>query len=186
MRLPDDVLRRRTQRVGQQADRVRQRDVDLRARRGVGPPQQLADLLAVRKRRDPVLLQDSFHKPPVLLGDHRLELLQELVGLGDVGTRVRGRHHDVHAVGLAVDVLVDPRELLLELLRREPQRAEHAEPAGARHRRRHLLVHGEGVDRMLDPELVGQRRSDGHTVSLSELFSGAPSECRCCRGNAAA
>ena len=40
-----------------------------------------------------------------------------------------GRHDDVHAVGLAVDVRIDPAQLLFELLRCECHPAEHAEPA---------------------------------------------------------
>ena len=141
-----------------------QRHVDLRPRRGVGPPEQLPHRLAVGQRRHAVLREHPLHERAVLLRDHRLELLDELLRIVDPGARVRGGHHDVDTVWLAVDVLVHPRQLLVQLLRREPQRAEHAEAAGARDLGRHLLVHGERVDGMLDPELLGQRRSDAHVT----------------------
>ena len=65
------------------------------------------------------------------------------------------RHDDVDAVRLAVDVLVDPVELDLELLGRERERAEHAEPAGLAHRGDDVAAVAEGEDRELDPEHLG-------------------------------
>ena len=79
------------------------------------------------------------------------------------------RHDDVDAVGLAVDVLVDPVQLDLELLGREGERAEHAEAAGLAHRGDDVAAVAEGEDRELDAELVADRcthgrplRSDGY------------------------
>ena len=66
------------------------------------------------------------------------------------------RHHDVDAVGPAVHVLVDPVQLELELLGRERERAEHAHAAGVGDRRDHVAAVGEGEDRVLDPEHVGE------------------------------
>jgi hypothetical protein len=70
----------------------------------------------------------------VLLGDHRLEVRElGLVppALPDVGHR----HDDVGAVRLAVDVLVDPVELDIELVGCVGQRTQHPEATGAAHRR---------------------------------------------------
>ena len=39
----------------------------------------------------------------------------------------------------------------------EPHAAEHAQPAGPRHRRRDVLGRGEREDRVLDPELIADR-----------------------------
>ena len=69
------------------------------------------------------------------------------------------RHHGVDAVGLAVDVLVDPVELDLELLGAEADGAEHAEAAGLAHRGDDVAAVREREDRVLDPEHVTQRGS---------------------------
>ena len=67
-----------------------------------------------------------------------------------------GGHDDVDAVRLAVDVLVDPRQLDLELLGGERERAEHAEAAGLRDRGDDVAAVREGEDGELDVELVAE------------------------------
>ena len=65
----------------------------------------------------------------VLLGDEGLEVGQlEVLALAH---ELLG-HGEVDAVGFAADVLVDPGQLLLELLGAEGQRPEHAVAAGLR------------------------------------------------------
>ena len=64
--------------------------------------------------------------------------------------------HDVDAVGLVADVLVDPVELDLELLGREADGAEHAEAAGLADGGDDVAAVGEGEDRELDAELVAE------------------------------
>ena len=58
----------------------------------------------------------------------------------DVAVDRLHRHHDVDAVGPAVDVLVDPVQLELELLGRERERAEHAHAAGVGDRGDHVAA----------------------------------------------
>ena len=106
----DDVLGRRAERVHEQRRRVLQRDVELRARGRVGPAEQvMAALDVVGQRRHVVLGEHLLDPVAVLLGDHRLELALEVRGVDALGQLHLGRHHEVDAVGLAVDVLVDPR-----------------------------------------------------------------------------
>ena len=66
--------------------------------------------------------------------------------------------HDVDAVGVVADVLVDPLQLDLELLGREADGAEHAEAAGLAHRDHDVTAVGEGEDRELDAEVVADGR----------------------------
>src|SRR5207253_551146 len=74
-----------------------------------------------------------------------------------LGAGVRHGHHDVDAVRLPADVLVDPAELDLERLgRREGERAEDAEAAGLAHRRHDVATVAEGEDRKLDAEGVAE------------------------------
>ena len=109
------------------------------------------------QRRHVVLGEDLVGEVPVLLRDHRLEVGElgfVAAALPDVGHR----HDDVSAVRLAVDVLVDPGQLDVELVRRVGERAEHAEASGAAHGRDDVAAMGEREDRELDPEILRDRR----------------------------
>ena len=64
-----------------------------------------------------------------------------------------GGHDDVDAVGLAAHLVVDPGQLLVELLGRERGRAEHAEAAGVGHRGDDVAAVAEGEEREVDAEL---------------------------------
>ena len=92
------------------------------------------------QRRDVVLRQHLLDEVAVLGRDHLLELVLEVFGLEAFGELHLGRHHEVDAVRLAVDVLVDPLQLDLELFGREVQRAQHAHAAGATHRGDHVAA----------------------------------------------
>ena len=63
-------------------------------------------------------------------------------------------HREVDAVRLAVDVLVDPGELDLELVGAERERAEHPVAAGLADRGDDVAAVREGEERELDAELV--------------------------------
>ena len=65
-----------------------------------------------------------------------------------------GRHDDVDAVGLAVDMVVDPAQFLLKLVRAECDTAQHAEATGVGHRGDNVATVTEGEERELDAELV--------------------------------
>ena len=149
----DDVVRRRAERVDEQLDVVLERDVDVRVAAGRRPAEER---LRVRRRRGAghtVLRQRLLDEVAVALGDHRLELLLR-GGRGAVGEV--GGHDDVDAVRLAVDVLVDPGQLDLELLGREGERAEDAEAAGLRDGGDDVAAVGEGEDGEFDAELVAE------------------------------
>ena len=93
-------------------------------------------------------------------GDHRRRAAAAIVRRVELAALpgVVRRHHDVDAVRLAVDVLVDPVELDLELLGRERERAEHAHPAGVGHRGDDVAAVAEGEDGQVDPEHVAEAR----------------------------
>ena len=161
--------------VGRRAERVRdethlvvtQRHLDLGRRGGVGPPEQLAGRgLALRKLGYAVLAEDVLGELDVPGGHQRAQVLGELLGIGLAHALVLARDDDVDAVGRVADVLVDPVELDPELLGREANRTEHAEPAGLAHRRGDVAAVREGEDRVLDPELVTEWCAHGDRVPL--------------------
>ena len=88
--------------------------------------------------------------------DHLLELALEVVGVDALGQLDLGRHDEVDAVGLAVDVLVDPLQLDLELVGREVERAEHAHAAGPAHRGDDVAAVAEREDRELEAQVPGE------------------------------
>ena len=55
-----------------------------------------------------------------------------------------GRHEQVDAVRLALDLVVDPGQLDVQRLRRVADGTEHAEPAGIGDRRDHVAAVAEG------------------------------------------
>jgi hypothetical protein len=93
------------------------------------------------------------------LGDHVLDLRQQLGRVRPADVRRFGRHDRVDAVGLPVHVLVDPGQLDLQLVGAEADRPQHPEPASAAHRRDDVPAVAEGEDRVLDPQLVADRRA---------------------------
>ena len=110
--------RRRAQRVGDELDWVGQGDLDLALRFIVCPGEESFRLgLVFRQRRNVVLLEQFLDPAAVRLRDHGLELV-------DFRAREGCGHHDVDTVGLAVHVVVDPREFDLQLLRRKGEGSE--------------------------------------------------------------
>jgi hypothetical protein len=90
------------------------------------------------RHRHAVLLEQPDQELPVLLGDGR-DRVAALAGRGvDLG-----RHQDVHAVGAAADLAVDPGQLLLEALRGVGHGAQDAEPAGVGDGRDHVTAVAE-------------------------------------------
>ena len=106
---------------------------------------------------------------PVLLVDHRADLAHELLAVLPVHVERLLRHHHVGAVRLAVDVLVHPAELGLELLGAHAHRAEHAEPAGAAHRGGDVAAVREREDRVLDADRVTERCAHDVPLGLRTL-----------------
>ena len=97
--------------------------------------------------------------------DHLLELALEVFGARrPSGSSHLGRHHEVDAVRLAVDVLVDPLQLDLELFGREVQRAEHAHAAGPADRGDHVAAVAEREDREFEAEVAGELRAHAGMV----------------------
>ena len=132
----------------------------------VQPAQHPVATLPLGQRRHAELLQRAVDEVDVLLRDHRLQVHRGALG------RHLHRHHDVDAVGLAVGVVVEPGEGLLELVGVvEADAAEHAEPSGARHRRGDVLGRGEGEDRVVDPELVADGGAHGSPLSSGRGWS---------------
>ena len=116
----------------------------------------LGDVRVLGQRRHAELVEHAVDPLERLLRHHLLQLGQQRAGVLEAGTDVRRRDHDVDAVRLAVDVLVDPLQLELELLGRERERAEHADATGVRHRGHDIAAVAEREDRELDPEPLAQ------------------------------
>ena len=76
--------------------------------------------------------------------------------------------HDVDAVGLVADVVVDPLELDLELLGAEADGAEHAEAAGLADGDDDVAAVGEGEDRELDAESLAKLGLHGRPPGVTD------------------
>ena len=72
--LVDDVLRRRAERVGDQRDRVRERDLDVAVRDVVGPAEHAVRRFALGQRRQLEALHQLVDVAPVVRVDHRADL----------------------------------------------------------------------------------------------------------------
>ena len=83
-------------------------------------------------------------------------VLLEVRGVDAFGQLHLRRHDEVDAVGLAVDVLVDPGQLDLELVGGEVQRAEHAHAAGPGDRGDDVAAVTEREDRELEAHFPGE------------------------------
>ena len=139
--------------------RMSQRHLDLRGRGRLGPPQHLQRALVAVVHRYAVVGQDLLGEIEVLLRHHRLQHLRQLVGgQTRVHALVLVRDHDVDAIRVVADVLIDPVEFDLELFRREADGAQHAETAGLAHRDDDVAAVREGEDRELDAEFVAEDR----------------------------
>jgi len=105
-----------------------------------------------------VLGQDLVHEVPVLLGDHPLQGLGQalLVGEAHLPVGALDGDDDVDAVGLAVDMLVDPLQLQLQLVGRERQGAQDTHASRAADGGGHVSAMGEGEDRELDAEHLAE------------------------------
>ena len=129
-----------------------------RAPSGVMPPRpctisrSMRSFSSWRQRRNLRLAQDVLHEVAMRLRDQLVQVFARLLGLRVV---VGGDDH-VHAVGPAVDMLVDPAQFGLELLRREGGSAQHAEAAGLGHFHHHVAAVREGEDRQLASELLAE------------------------------
>ena len=121
----------------------------------LGPPEQLQAVAVAVLDRDTVIREDLLSEIQMLLRHHLAQRVGQLFGR-QVGVHalVLVGNDDVDAVGVVADVLVDPVELDLELLRREADGPEHAETAGLADRDDDIAAVGEGEDRKLDAEFI--------------------------------
>ena len=71
------------------------------------------------------------------------------------------RHGEVDAIGLAIDVFVDPVELDFKLLRAERQSAENAETTGVCNGSDYVSTMRESKDRKFDSKTLGNRSAHG-------------------------
>src|SRR3954464_13225744 len=79
------------------------------------------------------------------------------------------RHDEVDPVGLPTPGVVDPREFLIQLLRRERRRPEHTEPAGVGHGGHHIPAMTEREKREIDTELLTDRGLHLTSITKSDL-----------------
>ena len=95
--------------------------------------------------------QQSGDEAPVVLRDPAGQLT-----VGQVLTLPLelGRHDEVDPVGLPADMVIDPRQFLVELLRSERGRAEHSESARIGHCADDVAAVTEGEKGEIGTELV--------------------------------
>src|SRR5690606_28799462 len=109
----DQLGRRRTERVDDQPYRVLHRDLDhrhalrRRERQLLEQPADYRVAFAAGQRRDAGRVEQAAYEVEMLGGEQALGIELELTGLA-----VGRRHQHVDAVGTAVDVGVDPAQLL--------------------------------------------------------------------------
>jgi hypothetical protein len=169
----DDVRRRHAERVGEQPHRrgkahlQQGRGVACGVRAVAGDRQPaavdvVAEGVALLELGDAVLLEEVGHEAAVLhrhLGDElaavEAAVLRRLVVAGE---------QQIDAERRRAELALEPRELALELVGGQLRGAEHAEPAGARHRDDHALAVREGQQRMLDAEHHGDRGAHRTTI----------------------
>src|SRR3954447_20428883 len=99
------------------------------------------------------------------------KLLGELRDGRAAGRELMLGDEDVDAVRLAVDVVVNPRELDLERLRREARATEDTEAAGAADRGDDVAAVAEGEQREVDTDKVAD---DVHRHSMEPPEAALP------------
>ena len=157
----DHVRRRRAEGVDEQHRFARQRDLELRVgaagREGccLAAADQTATTGVGRQLGDAVAVEDVVDELTVAGGDHVLQRRHREPAL--VGAGVLGGHDQVDAVRAIADLGLDPVEVDLELAITVAGGAEHAHAACLRHGDDHVAAVGEGEDRQVDAEHVGDR-----------------------------
>jgi hypothetical protein len=156
----DEELRRRPERVGHERRLVGEGDLELRTgrvgreRRGAArPPDAPAGLAVGRHLGHVVAAQDVVDELPGLGRDELDDVVERVAAARVAG--VAGGDDEVDAVGPVADLVLDPAQVDLELLGRVGDGAEHAQPTGLRHRGDDVAAVGEGEDRQVDGEQVG-------------------------------
>ena len=115
--------------------------------------------------------QDFLDEGAVLVGDQRLQVVEvERLALAD---ELLG-HREVDAVGLAAHVLVDPRQLDLELVGTEGERSQHSVPARPAHLGDDVAAVGEGEQGELDAESVTDLGAHGVDRSENVFYLPGP------------
>jgi hypothetical protein len=155
----DHRLWRHAERVRDQLDRMAEGDVEHVERALRVERLRLVVGDVGRRQLDAILFQEIAGEVAMLRRDPRLQAFP-----GDV-LFARGRNvfrdQHVEPVGLAIGVIVDPFQFLLDRLRRMRGRAQHAKPAGAAHGGDHVTAMAEGEQRKLNSQHVADRRFHG-------------------------
>ena len=158
----DDLSRRGAERVGNEfALRAFQCDFNQLGGDGFVPAQQAHFVVFVGPSGYAVVGQQFFCEVAVLLRHHALQHVFQLGGVHFAHAFVFLRDYDVHTVNMIADVLVDPIQLLLELLRREADSAQYAQAAGFGHRNHNVAAVRKREDRHLDAQFFGNNGLHG-------------------------
>ena len=155
----DHRFRRHAERIRNQLDRMAERNVEHLERALRIERLRLVVGDVGRRQFDAVFLQEIAGEVAMLRRDPRFQALP-----GDVlFARGRDVFRDQHVepVGLAVGVIVDPFQFLLDRLRRVRGRAQHAKAAGAADGRDHVAAMAEGEQRKFYSQHVADRRFHG-------------------------
>ena len=151
----DYVLRGGAERIGDELHLVvRERDFELGQSRGYRPAQKPSPPLVFGELGHAVVGEELRGEFVVLGGNRGAELLLELLRIELTHALVPVGDDGVDGVGLVADALVDPRQLGLELLRRESHRAEHPHSPGLADGHHDVAAVGEREDRDVNPEKV--------------------------------
>ncbi len=158
----DQELRRRPECVGDEGGPVSERDLQLGPGRGCAERSDTTvstgraatrPLLVRRELRHVVATQDVVDELAVGVGDQGSDVVERIAATLVAG--VLGGHDQVDAVGTLADLVLDPRQVDLELLGRVGDGAEHTESTCLRHGGDDIAAVAEGEDRELDVEHLG-------------------------------
>ena len=117
-------------------------------------PGDLEAVFAIEAMTNDRLRQEVGDEAPHLVGNPRGEIRG--ADLLTLALELRG-HNQVETVRLSADLVVDPRQFLVELFRSERRSAEYAESAGVGHRGDHIAAMAEREERKIDAELFTDR-----------------------------
>ena len=154
----DHLHRRGTEGVGDHGDLgVPQCDLDLRGGRRLGPAEQLQRVGVRIRGGHTVVGEDLLGEVEVLLGHHVLEHLGERFGVKvGIHALVLVGDHDVDAVGVVADALIDPVQFDLQLFGGVSHGAQNSVPAGFADGYDDVATMSEGENRELDTEFVAK------------------------------
>ena len=164
----DHRFRRHAERIGDQPDGVAERGLENFQRALSVERLRLVVIDAGLRQFDAVFFQEVAGECAVLVRNSRFQAFPGDVLLARGGDVLRDQH--VEPIGLAIDVIVDPFQLLLDGFGRMRRRSKYAETSGAADRCHHITAMAERQQRKFNSKHVADRRFHGVLCSLRQHF----------------